>query len=76
MPHLICPDFSHPVRRSYYFFRLLVRDPTVYPQPFRFKEFIPAARKPASLQRIIHITYAHSLEHSCYCKEQYCPYHR
>jgi len=73
MPHQ--PDYSHPSKQSFFFFCLLFRDPAIFPNPYQFKEFIPAARKPGSLQRAIHITFKHSLLHSSLCKEHYCPYH-
>jgi len=46
--------------------RSLFRDPPY--TSHRYHEFVPGRR--------CHPTHPHSLEHSCFCKERYCHYHR
>ena len=46
---------------------LIYRDPTIF-STLKYHEFRPGAR--------IHVTREHALEHSYFCKERYCTYHR
>jgi len=49
------------------FFQQLLRDPYIW-NTYKFHKFKPGAH--------IHVTHVHALEHSCFCREHYCTYHR